>query len=100
MSVEQVQREVPVTRTETRWVSVVTCDMCGFVEEVLNHKELSDGWLSLVWKRASEGGDDSSHLCPTCATFHVNDPLSMTVDKLIDSGGRKGPNPFRRGGER
>ena len=94
MSVEQVQREVPVTRTETRWVSVVTCDMCGFVEEVLNHKELSDGWLSLVWKRASEGGDDSAHLCPDCATYHINDRLIRAFADLVEHRGRKGPNPF------
>lgn len=97
MSIEQTQRDVPITRTETRWVSVVTCDVCGFIEEVVNRQELSDGWLSLWWKRTGKSEDDSAHLCPTCATFHVNDPLSITVDKLIDFGGRKGPNPFRFG---
>ena len=96
MSIERVQREVPVTRTETRWVQIVTCDLCGFVEEVLNHQELSDGWLSLSWRRPLEI-DDDRQLCPECATSHINDMLIRAFVDQVEYRGRTGPNPFRFG---
>lgn len=96
MSIEKVQREVPVTRTETRWVSIVTCDLCGRVDESLHVDDLADGWLSLCWRRpGKDRDDDGAHLCPACATLHINDMLIRAFADLVEHRGRKGPNPFR-----